>query len=81
MLMFVLNLEIEVWSKFVQELVFWPKEIISVRATNSWVRCVFVAHYTKDQIIVIMMMMIVMIIHSIMQYTHDLAIVVMITMI
>ena len=62
-----------------QELVLWPKEIISIRAPNSRVRCVFVAHYTEDQMIVIMMVMIVMIIHSIVQYTHD--IVLMITMI
>ena len=61
-----------------QELVLWPKEIISIRAPNSRVRCVFVAHYTEDQMIVIMMVMIVMIIHFIVQYTHDLAIVVMI---
>ena len=58
-----------------QELVLWPKEIISIRAPNSRV---FVAHYTEDQMIVIMMVMIVMIIHFIVQYTHDLAIVVMI---
>ena len=44
-----------------QELLLWPKEIISVRAPNSWVRCVFVAHYTEDKIIVMMMVMIVMI--------------------
>ena len=36
-------------------------------------------YYMEDQIIVIMIVMIVMIIHSIVQYTHD--IVVMITMI